>query len=110
MSDGAIKVENRGGVRVLAMSRGKANALETDFATTIHRAALEAQDDPSVRAVVLTSASPKIFCGGFDLNLLARADAETFGRFIRTIETLFFDLFLFGKPLPLSEMLILAGQ
>ena len=33
-----------------------------------------------MRSVVLTSAS-RIFCGGFDLNTLAKADAETFGRF-----------------------------
>lgn len=94
-----VLVENRGGVRILLLSRGKANAIDTDFAHEIDRAALAAQDDLSVRAVVLTSASPKIFCGGFDLQALGTADPETFDRFIKTIETLFFDLFLFGKPL-----------
>lgn len=94
-----IQVEDRDGVRILSLSRGKANAIETEFATALHRAAIEAQEDPAVRGVVLTSASPRIFCGGFDLPVLAKADAATFGRFIRTFETLFFDLFLFGKPL-----------
>lgn len=94
-----IEVGDHGGVRILSMRRGKANALETEFAAELHRAALAAVEDPGVRAVVLTSSSPTIFCGGFDLALLAQADREVFGRFIRTIETLFFDLFLLGKPL-----------
>lgn len=96
---GDVRVEDRGGVRVLLLSRGKANALDTDFAHQIHQAALAARDDGAVRAVVLTSASPKIFCGGFDLHALKAADPVTFDRFVKTIETLFFELFLFGKPL-----------
>jgi enoyl-CoA hydratase len=98
-TDSQIQTEDRNGVRIISMARGKANALDTDFASALHRTAMEAQEDSSVRGVVLTSASPKIFCGGFDLAVLAKADPDTFGRFIRTIETLFFDLFLFGKPL-----------
>jgi enoyl-CoA hydratase len=49
--------------------------------------------------VVLTSSSPKIFCGGFDLGVLSHASFEDFGRFVRVFDTLFFDLFLLGKPL-----------
>lgn len=97
---GAVKVEDRDrGVRVLSLLRGKANALETTFVEAIHAAAVAAQEDDRVRAVVLTSANPKIFCGGFDLAALGRATPEDFGRFIRAFETLFFDLFLLGKPL-----------
>jgi enoyl-CoA hydratase len=94
-----LLVEDRDGVRILSLARGKANALSTEFSSEINRAALAAQEDATVRAVVITSSSPKIFCGGFDLGLLAHADVETFGRFIRVFESLFFDLFLLGKPL-----------
>src|SRR5450631_4164141 len=94
-----LLVEDRGGIRILALGRGKANALSTEFAATLHRAALEAQEDPAVRGVVLTSRSPKIFCGGFDLRKLAHASPEEFGRFVRVFDALFFDLFLLGKPL-----------
>jgi enoyl-CoA hydratase/carnithine racemase len=66
MSD-TLRIEDRGGVRVLFLSRGKANALTTPFCEEIHAAAHEAEEDPAVRGVVLTSASPKIFCAGFDL-------------------------------------------
>ncbi|MCM3876505.1 MAG: enoyl-CoA hydratase/isomerase family protein [Thermoanaerobaculia bacterium] len=94
-----LLVEDRGGVRILAMGRGKANAMSTEFAAALHGAALRAQEDPAVRGVVLTSRSPKIFCGGFDLRLLARAGREDFARFVHTFDALFFDLFLLGKPL-----------
>jgi enoyl-CoA hydratase len=93
-----LLVEDRGGVRILAMGRGKANAISTEFAATLHGAALRAQEDPAVHGVVLTSRSPKIFCGGFDLRL-AQAGAEDFARFARVFDALFFDLFLLGKPL-----------
>jgi enoyl-CoA hydratase len=93
-----LLVEDRGGVRILAMSRGKANAISTEFAVALQEAALEAQEDPAIRGVVLTSRSPKIFCGGFDLRL-AQARSEDFARFARVFDALFFDLFLLGKPL-----------
>jgi len=94
-----LHVEDRAGVRILTMARGRANALDAAFASALHGAAHEAEEDREVRAVVLTSASPKIFCGGFDLGTLAHADAETFGLFVRAFDALFFDLFLLGKPL-----------
>jgi len=98
MSD-TLRIEDRGGVRVLFLSRGKANALTTPFCDEIHAAAHEAQEDPAVRGVVLTSASPKIFCAGFDLAELAQAEPAVFAQFIRKFDTLFFDLYLLGKPL-----------
>ncbi len=94
-----LRIEDRGGVRVLFLSRGKANALTAPFCAEIHRAAREAEADPAVRGIVLTSTSPTIFCGGFDLGLLAHADPGSFRDFLGSFDALFFDLFLLGKPL-----------
>lgn len=94
-----LLVEDRGAVRILSLSRGKANALSTEFAHSLHNAALAAQEDDSVRGVVLTSTNPRIFSAGFDLRTLAHASDEDFGRFVRVFDALFFDLFLLGKPL-----------
>jgi len=94
-----VLVEDRGGIRILSLSRGKANAFSTEFAHTLHNAALAAQEDDSVRGVVLTSTNPKIFSAGFDLRKLAHATDEEFARFVRVFDSLFFDLFLLGKPL-----------
>ncbi len=94
-----VLVEDRGGIRILSLARGKANAISTDFAHALHNAALAAQEDASVRGVVLTSTNPKIFSAGFDLRKLAHASDEDFARFVRVFDALFFDLFLLGKPL-----------
>jgi enoyl-CoA hydratase len=94
-----LAIEDRGGVRVIALSRGKANVIDGGFAALLHEAVKDAQREPGVRAVVLTSASPKIFCGGFDLAVLSRVGEDEFRSFIKRFEPLFFDLFLFGKPL-----------
>jgi enoyl-CoA hydratase len=94
-----LLVEDRGGIRILSLSRGKANALSTGLAHALHNAALAAQEDASVRGVVLTSTNPRIFSAGFDLRKLAHATDEDFARFVRVFDSLFFDLFLLGKPL-----------
>ncbi|HTS01294.1 MAG TPA: enoyl-CoA hydratase/isomerase family protein [Thermoanaerobaculia bacterium] len=94
-----LLVEDRDGIRILSLSRGKVNAISTDFAHALHNAALLAQDDASIRGVVLTSTNPKVFSAGFDLRKLAQASDEDFARFVRVFDSLFFDLFLLGKPL-----------
>ncbi len=98
-TNGSLRVENRGAVRVLSLSRGKVNALEPGLVGALHDAVLTAQEDPEIRAVVLTAASTKVFCAGFDLGVLGKTDRETFDRFMRGFESLFYDLFLYGKPL-----------
>src|SRR5947208_3563737 len=99
MTDALVRITDQDGVRVLSLSRGKANALDLELACALADAARRAEEDDAVRGLVLTSASPSIFCGGFDLVVLGHADAEAFDRFLRTFETLFFDLFLLKKPL-----------
>jgi enoyl-CoA hydratase len=94
-----LRIENRGAVRIFLLDRGKANTLEPGLVRALHDAALAAEDDGAVRGVVLTSASSKVFCGGFDLATLGTTDRDTFGQFIRAFESLFYDLFLYRKPL-----------
>jgi enoyl-CoA hydratase len=93
-----LAIEDRGGVRIIALSRGKANVIDAGFAALLHEAVKDAQREPGVRAVVLTSTSPKIFCGGFDLAALSKIGEDEFRSFIKRFEPLFFDLFLLGKP------------
>ena len=93
-----LRVERRGAVRLLVLDRGRANALDPELVRALHAAALAAEEDPEVSGVVLTSASSRIFCGGFDLGVVGRTDRSTFGTFIRAFEALFYELFLFPKP------------
>lgn len=93
-----LRTADREGLRTLTMSRGKANPLDHPFTTELLEAVRAAAADDSVRALVLGSASPKVFSGGFDLVAFADADEPTFEAFVRTVEELFLELFLFPKP------------
>ncbi len=73
--------EDHGAVRVLTMNRPEArNALSTDLFEGLYAALGEAEDDDSVRAVVLTGADPA-FCAGVDLKQAQQLGMEYFARF-----------------------------
>src|SRR5580692_9865087 len=65
--------ERRGAVAVLRLNRPAArNALNPELLTAIGLGMLEAEDDPDVRAVVLTGTGDKAFCAGMDLRAFAQ--------------------------------------
>jgi enoyl-CoA hydratase len=69
-----VETADHGPVRVLTMNRpGARNALSSELIGTLYAALREADDDPSVQAVVLTGADPA-FCAGVDLK-----EAQRFG-------------------------------
>jgi enoyl-CoA hydratase/carnithine racemase len=68
--------ERHGAVTVLRLNRPESrNALNPELLTAIGLSMLEAEQDPDVRAVVLTGTGDRAFCAGMDL----RAFAETGG-------------------------------
>ncbi|MBL8114542.1 MAG: enoyl-CoA hydratase/isomerase family protein [Acidobacteria bacterium] len=95
---GTVLVEDRGAVRVLSLSRGRANALAPDLIQDLLSALVAAREDAAVRALVLTSASPKIFSAGLDLALLAAAEADVFTRFVDGLEEVLLTAFELPKP------------
>jgi enoyl-CoA hydratase/carnithine racemase len=63
-----LLVENRGAVRILTMNRPeKRNALDTALSRALLEALRGADEDETVRALVLTGAGPA-FCAGADLS------------------------------------------
>jgi enoyl-CoA hydratase len=73
--------EDAGPVRVLTMNRPEArNALNPALIETLYAALCDADDDPSVRVVVLTGADPA-FCAGVDLKEAARLGSVYFEQF-----------------------------
>ncbi|HVW31212.1 MAG TPA: enoyl-CoA hydratase [Acidimicrobiia bacterium] len=67
MGDEVLLIETAGGVRTLTMNRPQArNALSAELRDRLVESLLAAEDDPDVRAVVLTGADPA-FCAGLDL-------------------------------------------
>ena len=70
-----LTLERRDGVAVLTLNRPTAaNSIDIPLGRDLMHAAIECDDDPDVRAVVLTGAG-KMFCAGGDLRSFADAGA-----------------------------------
>ena len=64
--------ERRGAVSILRLNRPEArNSLNPELLTQIGLGMVEAENDPEVRAVVLTGTGDKAFCAGMDLRAFA---------------------------------------
>jgi enoyl-CoA hydratase/carnithine racemase len=71
---------------VITLSRPPANAISEQLITEVNAALNSVQTDDSVRAVILTGAGDKIFCGGADLgSAFSGGDVEQFIRFGNTV-------------------------
>ncbi|MDT7736629.1 MAG: enoyl-CoA hydratase [Mycobacterium sp.] len=83
MTSTLVLSDDSGAVRVLTMNRPAArNALSPGLIGALYAELREADDDPSVRAVVLTGADPA-FCAGVDLKEAQRLGAAYFEQFRR---------------------------
>src|ERR1700680_3691131 len=75
-SEPVLVKEQRGAVVVLRLNRPEArNALSPELLTAIGLGMVEAEDDPDIRAVVLTGTGEKAFCAGMDLRAFADGGA-----------------------------------
>jgi enoyl-CoA hydratase/carnithine racemase len=69
-----VKLETRGAVAWITLDRPERhNAFDADLLRGIARGVARAQDDPTIRAIVLTGAGDRAFCAGGDL----RAGSDT---------------------------------
>ena len=81
MTSTLVVSDDSGAVRLLTMNRPAArNALSPGLIEALYTALREADDDPSVRAVVLTGADPA-FCAGVDLKEAQRLGPSYFEHF-----------------------------
>ncbi|BCI54660.1 enoyl-CoA hydratase [Mycolicibacterium litorale] len=70
----AALTERRGNILIITLNRPEArNAVNGAVSTAVGDALQEAQDDPEVRAVVLTGNGPS-FCAGADLKAISRRE------------------------------------
>jgi crotonobetainyl-CoA hydratase len=71
----AVLVDRSGNVTVITINRPEArNAVNGAVSIGVGDALKEAQNDPEVRAVVITGAGDKSFCAGADLKAIARRE------------------------------------
>ncbi len=72
-----LKVAHADGVTTITLNRpDAANALNLQVTVELMRAAIACDEDPKVRAVVLTGAGDKMFCAGGDLASFVAAGAD----------------------------------
>lgn len=68
MSAAILELERRGAALILRLNRPeRMNALSRELIAELGRVGRELDDDPSVRALVLTGAGDRAFCAGADL-------------------------------------------
>jgi enoyl-CoA hydratase/carnithine racemase len=87
-----IQCRRDGELAIIELARGKANALNAAMVDELLAATGAAAADASVRGIVLASARPRFFSGGFDLEEVFSYDpakmTEFFGHFIDLYELL----------------------
>jgi crotonobetainyl-CoA hydratase len=72
----AVLTERDGHVLVITLNRPEArNAVNGDLTLGLGTALEEAENDPEIRAVVLTGAGDQTFCAGADLKAIARGES-----------------------------------
>ena len=101
-----IRSQRQADVLLLQLARGRANALNAELVDQLESALELAAADPSVRALVLASDAPTLFCAGFDVSEVFAYDRprmlQFFARFVRTFERL--------RSLPKPVLCALAGH
>jgi len=91
-----IELSDRGGVAVVTMAHGKANALDVEFCEALATQFAKLRD-ASTRAVVLTGQG-RMFSAGVDLLRLSDGGAPYVRRFLPALHRLFEAVFFFPKP------------
>ena len=107
-AQGPIESLERGAVRVLRMTHGKANAFDLELFEAMIVALGEAERD-GCRALVITG-SESIFSAGVDLRRLLREGEEYLRRFVPRIGEGFRRLFAFQLRTRASELVPDVGS
>jgi len=69
-------------IACIALNRKPVNAIDHPMIDAIHAALRRADADPDVRAIVLTSALPGMFCGGMDLRMVLAGSTQDLRAFV----------------------------
>ena len=83
MADTVATFLAAGRVGIITLDRPPANSYEIGFLGDLQRAIDEAEEDPEVRVVILTSASDNFFCAGADIKVFAANDAAANVKMVR---------------------------
>jgi enoyl-CoA hydratase len=99
MSDDFVRYEVSNRIARITLARPPVNALSLAMIEAVIAALRQAAGDDSVRAVVLASAVPKVFCAGLDLKALHGKPMEEVRTFLQALYVQLHDAqYDLGKP------------
>lgn len=93
-----IQVEIKDGIGTIRLAGPRGNAMSEALILDLSAALRTVGGEPSVKAVLLASAHPKLFCPGLDLVSLSVADRSELTTFMQHFSTVLTDLFALKKP------------
>ena len=74
--DGPVKLETRGAVAIAWLDRPPANSLSPDAIAALRKLWNHVEGDSALRALVIASASARLFCAGADIKAFSAMDAD----------------------------------
>lgn len=93
-----MNIQNEEGIIIAEFNHGKGNSITRETLSTLRGVVRTADQDDSVRGIVLTGAG-RTFCGGFDLPMfLGFKDLSEIVDFFREEEEILIELFMCRKP------------
>ncbi|NIS80428.1 MAG: enoyl-CoA hydratase/isomerase family protein [Anaerolineales bacterium] len=92
-----IQVSSSEGIATLVLQKGKVNALNAKMVEELRTSLNDHEEDPSVKAVVLTGRG-KFFSFGFDIPSLLKFSQDAFEVFLTMFTDLYTYLYLYPKP------------
>eukprot|EP00299_Pterocystis_sp_00344_P012527 c6025_g1_i2.p2 GENE.c6025_g1_i2~~c6025_g1_i2.p2 ORF type:complete len:137 (-),score=28.69 c6025_g1_i2:467-877(-) len=97
-----LSVIRSGRLAVVKLHQGKANALNTPFLQNIAQTFNSLSLDNECSSIVLTSASPSIFCAGIDLPYLSRCNADEVRALLDSLDSALVSMMECSKPIVAS--------
>lgn len=93
-----VQIEVKDGVGTLRLAGPRGNAMSGALVADLSSAIRTVAGESSVKAVLLASAHPRLFCPGLDLVSLSEYGRGDMGAFILSFSTVLTDLFALKKP------------
>jgi enoyl-CoA hydratase / 3-hydroxyacyl-CoA dehydrogenase len=89
---GTVTLETRGDIAIAWLDSPPMNALSPDVVADLERVWEHVRDGGTVRALVLASANPQVFCAGADIKAFTKLDTSTGNEFISGAHALLRDM------------------
>eukprot|EP00934_Nitzschia_sp_Nitz4_P000829 Nitzschia sp. Nitz4//scaffold85_size83877//42020//42966//NITZ4_005230-RA/size83877-augustus-gene-0.161-mRNA-1//-1//CDS//3329559140//829//frame0 len=80
-------------IGTLTLNRKPANSLSLELLTSISDAVQTAEANPSIKALIVTSSSDKIFSAGVDIHEMYEPDTERFYNFWRAFQDMYLNIY-----------------